>query len=98
VEISSEEDGIEYIGEGEYVGWGVSVVIGSEVVRIGIEVLEELSVIETEEVWVIVYVMQEQAEETAFTSPAQFSKSAGIADESVMVLARKVGQKLSASA
>jgi hypothetical protein len=42
--------------------------------------------------------MQEQAEETAETSPWQLLKSVGIADAAVVVPARNSGQKVSASA
>ena len=42
--------------------------------------------------------MQEQAELTAATSPAQLEKSVGMAEEAVVVPARNSGQKDSASA
>jgi len=45
-----------------------------------------------------VYVMQEHAEETAFTSGPQLLKSVGIADGAVTVEAKKPGQKATASA
>lgn len=47
---------------------------------------------------VIVYVMQEQAELTAATLPAQFAKSVGMADGAVVVPERNSGQNDSASA
>lgn len=43
------------------------------------------------------YVMHEQAELTRFTSPPQLPKSVGIADASVVVLARNLGQNSLAS-
>ncbi len=42
--------------------------------------------------------MQEQALETAETSPSQLEKSVGMADASVVVLAKNSIQKTSASA
>ena len=53
---------------------------------------------ELEDVAVIVYVIHEQAELTAETSPPQFSKSVGIADGAVVVPDKNSGQKASASA
>lgn len=43
------------------------------------------------------YVMHEQAELTALTSPAQFSKSVGMAAAAVVVPARNLGQNSLAS-
>lgn len=52
---------------------------------------------ELEDVAVMLYVMQEQAELTAETSPPQLLKSVGIADAAVVVPERNSGQKDSAS-
>jgi len=80
------------------------VVAGLEVTVVGGAVVEVVTgaavlvVSGAPEVWVAVYVMHEQAELTALTSPAQFAKSVGMAEAAVVVPARNCGHHETASA